>query len=115
MESYTYGSPEGVQALVEAIPLAEDLHYFRLNAHDQERMAHALETADAAGKCWAQRYTGLGLEECHLWPECFAEMFLEIDQLIGLIYALQTAYYLGDAFAGDWLSGLGQNLGVEWI
>lgn len=114
MSSYTYGSVEGVQAIVEAIP-AEPLHCFRLNGPDRVRMANALETADVRGNDWAQRYTGFGLEERHFWPECFAEMELDVHQLIGLVFALREAYDLGDEFAGDWLSALAATFGIEWV
>jgi hypothetical protein len=111
---YTYGSVEGVQAIVQAIP-AEPLHCFRLSEPDQRRMASALETADIAGHDWAERYTGFGLEERQYWPGCLASMELDIHQLIGLVYALREAYDLGDEFAGDWLSALGSTVGVEWV
>lgn len=115
MQSYTYGSAEGVQALVEAVPAADNLHCFHLSTSEQYLMAQALEMADVAGKPWAQQYTGFGLEESVHWPPCLLDMELDVHQLIGLIYALAEAFDLGDEFAGSWLSCLGETLGVEWI
>lgn len=117
MESYTYGSKEGVQAVKDALLAVEsdELHYFRLSVTDGVEMANSLETAAIAGNLWGEVYTGISWTEAALWSERLTEMELTDEQVIGFVDALALAYNLGDDFAGGFLSGLGCTVDVDWV
>lgn len=116
MESFTYGSPEGLAALKSALmDPRDDEHLFTLGLTDRGDMADALETAAVAGYPFAEKYTGISWSEAALWPDLLAEMTLDDNQVIELVDALHAAYELGDDFAGGWLSGLAECVGVDWV
>lgn len=116
MNSYTYGSVEGVQALKGGLLASPGKsHYIWLSRNERKLMANALETASFAGKPWFESYFGLGADQSGLWHEYLGELDLGDDDMIALVDALALAMDLGDEFAGSWLSGLGECVDVEWI
>jgi hypothetical protein len=117
MTDYTYGSPEGVQALKDALlSNPGEGHYFQFGWNDRQDLANALETASFGGKPWFESYFGLGVECKSLWPEYLKSLDLNDDEAMSLIDALALAYELGDEFAGPWLAGLCECVDdVEWI
>jgi hypothetical protein len=117
MTTYTYGSPEGIQALKEALlSNPGEGHYFTFAESERHELADALETASFGGKPWFEQHFGLGLEHKGLWHEYLKRLDLNDQQVIGLIDALELAYELGDEFAGQWLAGLCECVDdVEWI
>lgn len=116
MEMFTFGSPDAVEALVQAI---EDegiaVHSFDGCDNCRQRMANALETAFFADYGWGADYTNIPIQESYRWPERLGQMDLSRTQLIGLIYALRQAMELGDEWAGGWLSGLAEQYDMEWV
>jgi hypothetical protein len=116
MESFTYGSAEGFEALKRGLmEHSGNEHQFTLPPDQRGQMADALETAYLAGHDFGERYTGINWTEAALWPEYFAEMNLDDEQMIWLVDALYAAFQLGDDYAGDWLSCLCVVVDVEWV
>jgi hypothetical protein len=117
MTDYTYGSPEGIAALKEALLRNPgEGHFFTFSWSEQHELADALETASFGGKPWFEAYFGLPVEQSGLWPEYLKQLDLNDEQVLGLIDALAVAYELGDEFAGQWLAGLCECVDdVEWI
>lgn len=116
MEMFTFGAPEAVDALVQAIE-HEGLtsHSFTGCEGCRQSMADALETAFFCGHAWGEDYTGIPIHESAQWPEHLGAMDLTRNQLVGLIYALRQAMELGDEWAGSWLSGLAEQYEMEWV
>lgn len=117
MTDYTYGSPEGVQALKDALlSNPGEGHWFTFPWSERVELADALETASFGGRPWFEGHFGLGVEHKALWPEYLKELELNDDQMMGFIDALELAYELGDEFAGQWLAGLTECVDdVTWI
>lgn len=115
-DTYTYGSPEGVQALKEGLlSNPGEGHFIQLSHSERREMANALETASFAGKSWVEMYFGSPVEQSGLWPEYLGTLDLNDDDMIALVDALALAYELGDQFAGEWLAGLCECVDIEWI
>jgi hypothetical protein len=117
MSDYTYGSPEGIQALKDALLSSPgEGHLFQFGWSERHELADALETASFGGKPWFEGYFGLPVEHSALWPEYLAQLDLGDDDAMALIDSLALAYELGDEFAGQWLAGLCECVDdVEWI
>jgi len=117
MTDYTYGSPEGIRALKDALlNNPGEGHFLHFSWNERKELANALETASFGGQPWFEEEFGLGAEHAGLWPEYLAELDLDDEQMIGLIDALELAYELGDEFAGQFLAGLCECVeDVTWI
>lgn len=116
METYTFGSPEGLAALRARLATAPgDGHAQEFGMASAIEFAMALETADFAGNHWAAKYTGFRVEHAALWPPYFSRMVLTTPEVIDLVDAMALAWELGDEFAGQWLSDMAECVDIEWI
>lgn len=115
MTSYTFGSVEAVQALLETLRATPAPHEQNFGPATAAKLAQALETADFAGCDWARRYTGWPVEQGVRWWSALGRMHLSTGQALGLVEAMVIAFELGDDFAGQWLGYMADAYGVEWI
>lgn len=115
MQTYAYGSTEGIEALQEAI-CARDEHLQNFSGAVVPAV-NALETACFAGHDWAERFFGLPVAYTRRWAERMSlrEFVLSTEQALELVEAMVAADDLGDGYAHEWLGAMADAYEVCWV
>lgn len=115
MDSYTFGSAEGITALKNKLAESEIPHHLQFSPALRRELASSLETAWFAGKPWGETYTGIPGDQAQFWPAHLADMELDNEEVLGLVDALVCAWHLGDETSAELLATFAVAEDIEWI